>query len=440
MAKKIFLSDIDLALNQLLQARLENLGSDPEGIAGRIYYNTTGSGSVRYFDTVWRTIVHGADSRLSDARTPTSHVIATNLALGAQHTISGAPVGSVLRASSATAANFQLLSHADLLPASTGTNTHAQIDSHLADDTKHRLIDDGAITTTNLYSASKINSLIEAINTTISGSLVYKGGYDAATNDPKLDAAPFLTGVKQGWTYVVTVGGVFFTEALQVGDMVIAKKDSPTTLADWTTVNKNIPDIVSATTTTEGITFLATNAEASTGTLTTKAIVPASLKYTLDNRPATLTGTGLIELATDTEASVGADTVRAVVPSALKYTLDNRNASETGTGLIELATQAEASLGTDTTRAITPATLKGVLGITTTLSNVRKFTAQVGNNSATEYVVVHGLGVIPVTVTIYNTTLFNVVDTQVVLTSANSITVSFNKAPATNEYTVVVMG
>jgi len=41
--------------------------------------------------------------------TPASHVLATNVALGAEHTISGAAAGQVLRASSATAANFQAL-------------------------------------------------------------------------------------------------------------------------------------------------------------------------------------------------------------------------------------------------------------------------------------------------------------------------------------------
>jgi hypothetical protein len=42
------------------------------------------------------------------------HVLATNTGLGATHTISGAAAGQVLRASAATAANFQQLAHGDL--------------------------------------------------------------------------------------------------------------------------------------------------------------------------------------------------------------------------------------------------------------------------------------------------------------------------------------
>jgi hypothetical protein len=45
---------------------------------------------VKYFNgTVWLTVVDDLDTRLTNSRTPTSHVIATNLALGAEHTISG---------------------------------------------------------------------------------------------------------------------------------------------------------------------------------------------------------------------------------------------------------------------------------------------------------------------------------------------------------------
>lgn len=39
-----------------------------------------------------------------------------------------------------------------------GTNTHAQIDSHIADADKHREINDGGLSTTDLWSANQINS------------------------------------------------------------------------------------------------------------------------------------------------------------------------------------------------------------------------------------------------------------------------------------------
>ena len=82
------------------------------------------------------------------------------------------------------------------------------------------------------------------VDTSVVGGLVYQGGYDAATNTPNLDATP-IVGIKKGWTYTVTVDGLFFTEQVRVGDVLIAEIDSPTTLAEWTTVQNNI-DIASA--------------------------------------------------------------------------------------------------------------------------------------------------------------------------------------------------
>ena len=73
--------------------------------------------------------VTNADTRLTDARTPTSHVIITNTGLGAQHTISGATAGQVFRATGATTATMSTLSHTEL--SNVGTNTHTQIDSFI---------------------------------------------------------------------------------------------------------------------------------------------------------------------------------------------------------------------------------------------------------------------------------------------------------------------
>ena len=66
--------------------------------------------------------------------------------------------------------------------------------------------------------------------------------------------------------------------------MIIAKNNNPgTTAANWQIVNKNIPAIVSASTTVEGIVYLATVAEAQAGTNNTKAVTPAGLKAVLDS-------------------------------------------------------------------------------------------------------------------------------------------------------------
>ena len=84
------------------------------------------------------------------------------------------------------------------------------------------------------------------VDDSVAGGLVYQGGYNAATNTPNLDSPP--TGaVNKGFTYTVTADGLFFTEQVRVGDVLIAEIDTPTTLADWTTVQNNI-DLADLTT------------------------------------------------------------------------------------------------------------------------------------------------------------------------------------------------
>lgn len=135
--------------------------------------------------------------------------------------------------------------------------------------------------TTTTWSSSKIYSEIQdAITQAKSGALVYMGNYNPVTNTPAITTN---ASVKTGWTYVVEVAGTFAGEAVEAGDMIIAKSDNPgTTAANWQIVNKNIPAIVDATTVVKGIVQLATNAEAIAGTNSTKAVTPLALKAVLD--------------------------------------------------------------------------------------------------------------------------------------------------------------
>ena len=393
MARKIFLVDIDLNRNQLVQVRIENLATAPSSpVAGQIYFDTTLNKLRVWSGTAWLTM-----DDLDDPRTPKSHVLATATALGAEHTISGASVGHVLRAFSATEARMQQLAHSDL--SEIGSNTHAQIDTHIGTANIHRELNDNLTSTTNLWSASKINDLISALQNAVTGALVFKGGYDAATNTPNL-TTPAAGAVLQGYTYVVTVAGTFHGEAVQVGDMIIAKQDNPTALAHWTLVNKNIPDILDASETQKGIVELATGAESLTGTDTTRAVHPAGLKHTLDNRPATTTQRGLIELAT----------------------------------------QAEVSAGSDAERAVTPATLAGVLNVGGSISLARKY-SQVLSTSATSYTINHGLATQNVQVSVRDTaTPFAEVEVDVTIPNSTSVVIGFNTAPAANKYQVTVIG
>lgn len=97
---------------------------------------------------------------------------------------------------------------------------------------------------TTLPTSAAVKAYVDA---SVVGGLVYQGGYNPDTNTPNLDSPPTIPDIKKGWTYtVIESDGLFFTEQVRVGDVLIAEVDSPTSLDDWTTVQNNI-DIASLT-------------------------------------------------------------------------------------------------------------------------------------------------------------------------------------------------
>ncbi len=108
-------------------------------------------------------------------------------------------------------------------------------------------------------------------------------------------------------------------------------------------------------------------------------------------------------------------------------------ASETSSGIAELATQVETDAGTDDLRIVTP------LKLATSVFATKKYTVNIGDGSATSYVVTHNLNTKDVDVTIYrNSGNFDEVMVEVQHTSVNSITVIFDSAPAAAAFRVKV--
>jgi hypothetical protein len=105
-------------------------------------------------------------------------------------------------------------------------------------------------------------------------------------------------------------------------------------------LDSDLTSIAALTTTAYGRAFLALANQAAT-----MALLSAS----------TSTAQGIVELATDAETTTGTDTTRATTPANVKAAIDARTASETAQGIVELATTTEASTGSDTTRAVTAA-------------------------------------------------------------------------------------
>lgn len=108
-------------------------------------------------------------------------------------------------------------------------------------------------------------------------------------------------------------------------------------------------------------------------------------------------------------------------------------ATETVLGVVRLATQAEANAGTNDTAVITPLKLKTVLD-----NRVGGYAANIGNGSSLSYAVTHSLNTIDVIVMIKDNNTLEEVFADVVITDANTVTVSFATAPASNAYRVII--
>ena len=178
-------------------------------------------------------------------------------------------------------------------PTNISINTNSVL-GRFTGDTTNILIDNDLSSVSSLHNELASSLAIKSyIDTSVAGQLVYQGSYNAATNTPNLET-PGAGAVNKGFTYTVTVSGTFFTEAVQVGDVLISEVDDPSAEADWTIVNKNIPDIVDATITDKGIVRLATIPETNAGTLATVAVTPNGLENWTGGVTGTITTLGTI--------------------------------------------------------------------------------------------------------------------------------------------------
>ena len=223
-----------------------------------------------------------------------------------------------------------------------------------------------------------------------SGALIYQGGYNAATNTPNLDSTPVIT-INKGFTYTVTVAGTFYTEAVQVGDLLIAESDSPTALADWTTVQNNI-DL--ASTTTVGLASFPT-----AGGLSVSAAGAVSM-----------TDTG-------SASSVGSASQSLTVATDAKGRVTSKSAQSI---------------------SITSSQVSNFTASATTVVTDREYTTTIGDGTALSYTVNHGLGTRNVMVSLFDSSSYETVYATVVRTDTANVTVSMAAAPTTNDITVLV--
>ena len=300
-----YLNSISLNKNELQQAVIENQPNDASAgaspVEGQLYFDTTNHILKQYNGTSWEEVGGGVETLTTTDGTyinltPNS---ATSGAVTVTADLSASGTGSsstFLRGDNTWATPVDTNSTYDLSTASTGTaitlsSNDASPDNVTISGTSNEievtrisgselrvgLPDDVNVAGTlqvvneiiqtstgneNSFSSelsmnsNQIYNLADPttaqsaatkayVDAATVGGLVYQGGYNAATNTPNLDSSP-STSIKKGWTYTVTADGLFFTEQVRAGDVLVAEQDAPTTLANWTTVQNNI-DLASLT-------------------------------------------------------------------------------------------------------------------------------------------------------------------------------------------------
>lgn len=303
MAKKV-LVNLDLSKNQVLNIALHNLASAPSSpVQGQIYYNTTDK-VIYYWDgTQWISASGDitavtAGSGLTGGGTSgavTLDVNVDNSTLEVNADIVrikdlGVTTGKIADSAVTTAkiadSNVTTIKIADnnvtfakIQDIATMT-VIGRVTAGSGDPEQITLINDNSMATASATNIATAGSIKAYVDSRVSSLGNLEGGFAAgsATNFPSGSG-----GTKAGDYWYVTSAGTVQGVILNVGDVLIANKDSASTTlaADWIFLESNRDQ---ATETVKGVAEIATQAEVTTGTDDERIVTPLKLKTYLDNR------------------------------------------------------------------------------------------------------------------------------------------------------------
>lgn len=231
---------------------------------------------------------------------------------------------------------------------------------------------------------------------------IFQGGYNAITNSPALTGGSNVA-LDQGDYFAVTDSNntSFLGVVVEVGDLIfannaIAASSSPSA-SDYTVVQSG--QSIATAGATDGA--------------TTKGISG------FDSASFTATGNGWIQLKDNGAAgSYG-------------------SASETSTIVFDKF--GVATSASEQSIAITASQVTDFCtAVDTCVESNRSYSETIGNNSATTYVVTHGLNSRKVMVELYDSSTFNTVYAEVTRNTVNQVTIVTTSAIATNDVTVLV--
>jgi hypothetical protein len=473
-----YLTAINLTQQELQNARIQNLGTDPSTpVEGQIWENTTSHTLHVYDGTAVQTLA-SLVNRLDQFAVPQSTVSFNNQSL----TNLALPVNPNDAATKTYVdqASLGLSVKASVVAATTVAGTLA------TSFASGQIIDGVTLVTGNRIliknQASGSDNGIYVVSA--SGAPVRSADCNSSTN---YIAGAFVFieegAVNQGAAYVVNTQGTITPGTTSVA-WVQFSGTAPTATNLGGGVLGSVPYQSAASTTA----LLSGNTAATDTVLVSHGTGSTAAAPTFSNAPAlsaanmisfpTLNQSTTGNAATATTASTATNVAAGVVgsipyqsaTSATAFLAGNTAATDMvvvshGTGSAAVAptlTNAPAlsaanltafptlnqntsgtAAGLSTTLAVTSGGTGGATAAAakTSLGFITKFAANVGDGTSTSIVVTHNLGTQDVQVSVaLATTPFNVVMCDVQLTSINTVTLIFATAPTTNKYRVVVTG
>lgn len=448
MAKK-FLVDIDLAQNQLNNARIQNLASAPSSpVTGQEYYDTTLNKFGVYNGSEWDYM--GTSTSTGDVSSNTSTSVDGELAVFSGtggKTIKRATGTGIVKITSGVygtateGTDYYGPGGTDVLVTdggtgrSTGGTAYGIIAAGTSATGAQQTISPGTsgqfLKSAGAGALASFQNIAESDVTNLTSDLAAKaplasptftGTVTVPTPSNATDAASkgYVDNAIQGlsWKQAVRVASttnVTIASALVNGstmDGVTLATGDRVLLKDQSTASQNGIYVVAASGAASRATDADTSAEIDSMAVYVEAgTANADTVWTLTTNDPNLGTTSLTFAQINGGAVPVADT--------------------TTQGKVELATQAEAQAKTDTTRALTPASVADF---------ARKYTGTIGNGSSTSIAVTHGLGSQYVTAQAFDASTGELVECDITLTSSTQTTFGFAVAPSSNAIRVVITG
>ena len=511
MAKR-FLTDINLAGNQLINATFEKLTADPTtgNFEGRLYYNTATDLLKLYTGSAWTAVgaITNVQGTTDEVDVSVSNGVAT---VSLPTTINANTTGSAAKLTTTRAielsgditgtANFDgsaAINISTTIAANSvalGTDTTGNYVADLTAGTGISVSGGGTETATVTVTNTGVTALAGTANQiTASGSTgsitlslpsaVTFPGTVTLNADPSselqaatkqyVDSGAQGLDVKASVKVATTVTGTLATAfangsvvdgiTLVTGDRILIKNQSTGSQNGIYTVNATgaptrASDMDVASDFPSSFTFVEQGTlNADTGWVCTNNLVvvgTTDIVFAQFSGAGTYTaGNGLSlsggSFSIDTSITVDKTTAQTLTNKTLTSPVVSGLSISDGSIVIEGATDDafETTLTfTDPTadRTITFKNESGTVAYTADITSAlttytRKYSADIGNASATSISVTHSLSTRDVQVQVYDNATYDTVEVDVVRTDTNTVTLSFASAPALNAYRVVVVG